>query len=189
MDDNIFEKYLFEAPADESEPPTVDDSPAQEDSDPPQLDDDGTGDFGGGDESEPDMSMDDSGSDFSDDNNEDNGDPQENETKNMKLDAKVSAIMNMNLYQRFLSLLNNIGNELTMIKANSDILYTVSNESIDIIDKLKKLDDNIRIYLKNYFLNEDYSRNLLFFNKCLNMLKILNDIFDKNVHKGMRDVD
>jgi len=108
--------------------------------------------------------------------------------KNLGLDEKISAIMNMNLYQRYLSLLNTIGGQLTMIKNNSDILHTLSADSLDIVESLKKLDENIRLYLKNSFLNENYSKNLLFFNKCLNLLKLLNDVFDSNVKKGIKTI-
>lgn len=101
------------------------------------------------------------------------------------IDDKVSAIMNMNLYQRFISLLTSIGSQITSIKNNSDVLYTLSEDSVDIVDSLKKLDENIRLYLKNTFINENYSKNLLFFNKCLNLLKLLNDVFDEKVRKGI----
>ena len=95
----------------------------------------------------------------------------------------------MNLYQRYLTLLNTNGSQLTMIKNNSDILFTLSKDSLSIVEKLKKLDENIRLYLKNSFLHENYSKNLLFFNKCLNLLKILNDIFDKEVRKGIKGTE
>ena len=60
---------------------------------------------------------------------------------NLELDEKISSILNMNLYQRFLTLLNTIGSQLTMIKNNSDILFTLSKDSLSIIEKLKKLDE------------------------------------------------
>ena len=46
----------------------------------------------------------------------------------------------------------------------------------NLVEFVKRLDENIRLYLKNSFINENYSKNLLFFNKCLNLLKLLNDI-------------
>lgn len=123
-----------------------------------------------------DETFDDAGTGEQDDGNTD-GD--------LGIDDKVSAIMNMNLYQRFISLLTSIGSQITSIKNNSDVLYTLSEDSVDIVDSLKKLDENIRLYLKNTFINENYSKNLLFFNKCLNLLKLLNDVFDEKVRKGI----
>lgn len=127
--------------------------------------------------------------DFPEDESFDDGDVDEQDGSNtdadLGIDDKVSAIMNMNLYQRFISLLTSIGTQITSIKNNSDVLYTLSKDSVDIVQSLKNLDENIRLYLKNTFINENYSKNLLFFNKCLNLLKLLNDIFDKNVRKGI----
>lgn len=128
--------------------------------------------------------------DFPEDESFDDGGVDEQNDGNMDLgiDDKVSAIMNMNLYQRFISLLTSIGTQITSIKNNSDVLYTLSKDSVDIVQSLKNLDENIRLYLKNTFINENYSKNLLFFNKCLNLLKLLNDIFDKNVRKGINSM-
>ena len=75
-----------------------------------------------------------------------------------------------------------------MLKTNGDVLFTLSPESLDIVGSLKRLDENVRLYLKNTFLNENYSGNLLFFNKCLNLLKLLNDVFDRNVRKGIKEM-
>lgn len=97
--------------------------------------------------------------------------------------------MNVQLYQKFLSLLNNIGSELTMCKINNDILYTLSPDTMNLVPALKKLDENIRLYLQNAFIHENYSKNLLFFNKCLNLLKLLNDVFDKDVKKGVDSME
>ena len=107
--------------------------------------------------------------------------------KTMKLDAKVSTVMNVNLYQRYLTLLNTINTQLSMIKNNGDMIYTLSNQTSSIIASLKKLDENVRLYMSNIFLEENYSRNLLFFNKCLNLLKLLNDSFDASIQKGIKD--
>ena len=128
---------------------------------------------------------------FSDDLYQDDGIEGEDSSpnnQNLGIDDKVSAIMNMNLYQRYLSLLNNIGNQLTMIKHNNDILYTLTDTIVDTTIALKKLDENIRLYLKNYFINENYSKNLLYFNKCLNLLKLLNDSFDANIKKSIKSI-
>jgi hypothetical protein len=189
--DNIFERFLFEAPDDDppddgGAPPDLDDtmdmgdtSDASNDDPPPDIDD-GAGGEGF-----------DTFDDQSDDMGDQGGDDQpseEDQLNNMKLNEKISAIMNMNLYQRYLSLLNNISNQLTMIKDNNDLLSSISSESLDVVEALNKLDENIHLYLKNNFMNEDYSKNLLFFNKCINLLKLLNDSFNDKVHKGIRSI-
>ena len=192
---NIFEQFLFEAPEDETPPDMVDNGTPEvpagaENDEPPDLPDDAS--FGGSDDvpsgdEPPELSEEDFGTDDFNDEEMDTDNQEDSDSKlnNLGLDDKVSAIMNMNLYQRYLVLLNTIGGQLTMIKNNSDILYTLSNESLDIVEQLKKLDENIRLYLKNSFVNENYSKNLLFFNKCLNLLKLLNDVFDSNIKKGL----
>jgi hypothetical protein len=114
---------------------------------------------------------------------------EEDPNANLEFDEKISRIMNMNLYQRYLALLNNIGGQLTMLKDNSDTLYAVSEDSIDIIAALKKLDENVRLYLKNYFIQENFSKNRLFFDKCLNLLNLLNEIFQKKIEKGLKHVE
>lgn len=201
---SLFDKVMYEAPGDppdisaegagppDTGPPDLSSGSSET---PPDMTDEGGGetppDIGDGEGTDPpDMEV-----DFGDENPEDQGfgDDQsmegEDQTQNLNFDEKISAIMNMNLYQRFLSLLNNIGGQLSMIKNNSDMLYTLSNESLDILESLKKLDENVRLYLANYFLNENYSKNLLFFNKCLNLLKLLNNIFEKNIQKGIRSME
>lgn len=197
MKNDFFSKYLFEAPEDDQAPdvaaantsaaPDVpDEAPPADDESPPDM----AVDDGGSDEMPPDISDDAGGEGEFDDSGfeDDPGDGSEETDKDLGLDEKISAIMNMNLYQRYLSLLNQIASQLSMMKNNTDILHTISPESIDIIDSLKKLDENIRLYIKNTFLNENYSKNLLFFNKCLNLLKLLNDVFDKNVKKGLTSI-
>ena len=194
---NIFERFLFEAPGDEVPPDMVDAPPeipegAEDDTSPPDLPDEPDIDSGSetmSDDSPPDM-PDDLGDGFSEEDPSATTDEEnpEDKLKNLGLDEKISAIMNQNLYQRYLALLNNIGGQLTMIKNNSDILYTLSSDSLSIIESLKKLDDNIILYLKNSFINENYSKNLLFFNKCLNLLKLLNDVFDSDIKKGTKAI-
>lgn len=197
IESNIFEKFLFEAPGDEVPPDMVDQAPPDvpagaENDEPPDMPEeaplgDDTGDMAA-DDGPPDMPEDLGEDDFSGDMPEDGTDNPDDQLQNLGLDDKVSAIMNMNLYQRYLALLNTIGGQLTMIKNNSDMLYTLSADSLDIIESLKKLDENIRLYLKNSFLNENYSKNLLFFNKCLNLLKLLNDVFDSDIKKGIHTI-
>lgn len=193
---SMFEKFLYEAPGDDPPDAPPADSPpdvpaeAPADSDPPDIPDDAGADIA--DDGPPDMPPDgedgfgDEGG-FGDEEVGNGGEGNEN-PEDLGLDDKVSAIMNMNLYQRFLSLMNTIGAQLTMLRNNGDVLYTLSSSSLDTVESLKKLDENIRLYLKNTFLNENYSKNLLFFNKCLNLLKLLNDVFDKNIKKGINSM-
>lgn len=206
---NIFEQFLFtEAPddvppdmaggeaspppdvpedaADQAGPPdlpdttpdTLGDEATAGDDQPPDIGDAGTEDFGD------DSSFDDGDAGGGDGEGEENGDQQ----KNLKLDAKVSAIMNTNLYQRFLTLLNTINSQLSSIQGNSDMIYSLSPDSPDTVNSLKKLDENIRLYLNNIFEGENYSKNLLFFDKCLNLLRLLNDSFDKDINKGIKEM-
>lgn len=186
---DLFQQSLFlEAPGDEGEAST-DAQPADPPADdaPPDIPDDA------GTESDndapPDMPDEDPSDDGLGDTGFDDGQQQEEEdpNKTMKLDAKISTVMNVNLYQRYLTLLNTINTQLSMIKNNGDMIYTLSDQTSSIIASLKKLDENIRLYLSNIFLEENYSRNLLFFNKCLNLLKLLNDSFDASIQKGIKD--
>lgn len=196
---NLFESFLFEAPGDDppdtqpetepSAPPDVPDG-AENDPGPPDI-------SGAGEESDPpdgDLppDMGDAG-DFSDDESFDDmsgdeGPAEGEENKDLGIDEKISAIMNMQLFQRFITLLSTIGSQLSSIRNNSDILYTLSEDSVEFVEALKKLDENLRLYINNSFINENYSKNLLFFNKCLNLLKLLNDVFDKNVRKGINSM-
>ena len=204
---SLFDRVMFEAPGDETPPDIPSEGTSPPDAEPPEVidtnnegppdmqEEEGASppdfDDGGGGEP-PDM-----GGDLGDEQQGDEGfgdeQPAEGDeqdpNQNLNFNEKISAIMNMNLYQRFLSLLNNIGGQLSMINNNSDMLYTLSNDSLDIIESLKKLDENVRLYLTNYFLNENYSKNLLFFNKCLNLLKLLNSIFEKNINKGIKSME
>lgn len=178
MDENLkfFEKFLYEAPGED--PPDMPDLPSAT----------GPPDAGGGDLPDmPDLGGGDGG-DFGGFDNEDNAGDGEEQGQNLELDEKISAIMNMNLYQRYLALLNTIDGQLSMIKGNSDVLYTLSPESIEIIGDLKKLAENVRLYIKNNFLHANYSVNLLFFNRCLNLLKLLNDQFGGNIQKGIKSM-
>lgn len=196
----LFTKYLKEAPDESGEAPDVnmggDDSPpieepSSETSDtetkPPDIGDDAGNIIPDEDDDLP-PDIGDINGDDGDIGEDETLNPDEDINSNLGLDDKVSAIMNMNLYQRFLTLLNTIASQTSMVKDNSDILHTLSPEALNIIDSLKKLDENIRLYLKNTFLNENYSKNLLFFNKCINLLKILNDIFEKNINDGITSV-
>lgn len=193
---DLFKQFLFEAPGDDP-PPDLGEEPQSQDLNngaPPELNDDsGDGDMDsppelggddmmmGGDDGAPPELGDDTG--FGDD--EGSG-AEQDPNQNMEVDEKISAIMNANLYQRFLSLLGDVTNQISAIKDNSDIIYSLAPDSSKTVSSLKKLEENINLYLNNYFATENYSKNLLFFNKCLNLLKLLNDAFDKNIQKGIR---
>lgn len=199
---NLFEQFLFEAPGDD--PPDVpDDTGTETDTGPPDMPedtgDDDMPDIGDGeddaDDGPPDIGDEDDygggddegyGGDEGGDENEEGKD----ENKDLHLDDKVSAVMNMTLYQRFLSLLNTISSHQSMINTNSDVLYTINPQAFNDNQKaLSKLEENIRIYLTDLFVNENYSKNLLFFNKCLNLLKLLDDTFGRNIRKGVKDIE
>ena len=186
---DLFQQSLFlEAPGDEGEASTdaqPTDPPA--DDAPPDIPD--TVGTESDNDAPPDMPDEDPSDDELGDTGFDDGQQQEEEdpNKTMKLDAKVSTVMNVNLYQRYLTLLNTINTQLSMIKNNGDMIYTLSDQTSSIIASLKKLDENVRLYMSNIFLEENYSRNLLFFNKCLNLLKLLNDSFDASIQKGIKD--
>lgn len=194
--DNIFNRWLMEA----DEPPSMDDG-GGEDTGPPEMDDPSAdADTGGDDGGAPPDMGDDFGSEFGGDEDmggddfggedEEGGDG----SQQLELDEKISAIMNEKLYQRFLAMLNNINSQITMINNNNDVLFSlVSNSNSgspedynEIVSSLKKLDENIHLYLDNKFVHENYSKNILFFNKCLNLLKLLNDSFDEKIQKGIK---
>jgi hypothetical protein len=105
-------------------------------------------------------------------------------TEDLDLDEKISTVMNANLYQRFLTLIGSIADQLSILKDNNDTIYSASPKSLGIIESLKKLRENINLYLAYYFTNNNYSKNLLFFNKCLNLLNLLNKNFEKDLKDG-----
>lgn len=129
--------------------------------------------------------MDDETDDMFDDSGGETG-GEEKPDENLNIDEKISAIMNRSLYQKFLTLLNTIGVQISTIKNNSDVLFNISDDIVDVNESLKKLDENVRLYLSNQFEDENYSQNLLFFNKCVNLLKLLGEAFDKGISKGLR---
>lgn len=189
----FFKQYLTEAPEDESPPDTSQEEAPPDASfdmgDPPDLpSDDGGGDIG---EDPPDIGGGDDGGlgDFGSDDAESEDEGNDQGGSPMELDEKISAIMNHKLYQRFINLLGSTKSKISEIKDNSDVLYTIAPECTEVIKKLQSLEENIRLYLKNKFVNEDYGKNLLFFNECLNLRALLSDIFDDIIKKGIKHVD
>jgi hypothetical protein len=203
QDINLFEQYLFEAPGDEAPdanmgtdnsqtntPDTASNSPSPNNEDPPAID--GTPDDTdmGGDDGPPDMGGDDFGTDDfgTDDASEaDNSGDEASQSKIQGLDGKVSAIMNHTLYKRFLVLLSQIASQQTSIRNNSDILYSITADTAGIVKTLAKLEENIRIYLRDSYINMNYTRNLLFFNKCINLLNLTNQSFDQIIRSNLND--
>lgn len=186
LNDDIFMKYLTEAPGDDDAPPEIPEDDGGADEAPPGMDDAGAdGADMGADDTPPDMMGGEDESGFGDEG----GEGEENPEEQMDFDEKISAILNQKLYSKFIAMLNTITSEINSLKDNSDILRSISPNINDRAEQLRKLEENINLYLKNYFMKENYSKNLLFFNKCLNLLKLLNDSFDKDVKKGIKTVD
>lgn len=166
---SLFERVFMEAPEDdappEMEPPT---------DDPPDMN--------GGNDPPPDMGdvnmddADDSGYDF-----DDNDGSSSSDDENLDFDDKISVIMNQRLYERFIKLHMKLKNQLEIFNKNLDMMNTISDQSDSILSSLTKLSDNVEEYMSNYFMNENYSKNLLFFNKCLNLYNLLQKMFDKDV--------
>lgn len=181
---DLFKSWIFEE--DNSDPPEIED-PGEDseigDSGPPDIVDDNP---------PPDMSMDDMGDDeFGDsefgDEEQSEENPEDN-LNNLELDEKISAIMNNKLYQRYLSMINSIGSHISQITDNNDIMFSLLGDGYDeLLDKFKKLDENIKLWMKNNFINENYSKNLLFFNMCLNLLNLLNDSLEDKIKKAIKD--
>lgn len=145
-------------------------------------------DFGMGDAGGP-PDMEDPGEDFGGEEPQGQEEDPENDPKNMKFDDKISNVMNMNLYQRFLSMLNSISSQVNTIKDNADIIGALTKNASELLPGLQKLDENIRIYLSDFFVSENYSKNLLFFNKCLNEYNLHREIFTKEIKKATRNVE
>lgn len=187
MSENYFLKYLTEAPEDDANNPPPD---VPEDNPPPDLNDTGADDAPMDEPPDLDENFGEEEGGFDEDEN--NQQPQEDEKPEINVDnlsGKVSAILNEQLYQRFLSMLTTLGNQISLLKNNNDVLRVVTKDIGEISTSYTKLDENIRMYLTNIFINENYSKNLLFYNKCLNLMALLNESFDKKVSKGIRDAD
>lgn len=192
---SLFEQWMFEAPGDDPAPDVPaepigapdmpeDTTPAN---DPPDLGGDDAGidippDFSGEEGGDEPPEFGDEGDDTFDDTGED----QEQDINNMGLDDKVSAVLNLNLYQSYLELLTQIGTQITSMKNNSELLYAITPDIKEIVKSIKTLDENIRLYIDNKYMNERYESNLLFYNKCKNLNKLLNDKFNAIIHKELK---
>lgn len=106
---------------------------------------------------------------------------EEQPKEDITVSEKISNIMNRGLFQKFISLLNTIELQISTIKSNSDVLFSLSEKCIQVMKGLEKLNDNIRLYLSNQFEDTNYSENLFFYHKCSNLLSLLNDDLDKAV--------
>ena len=194
---DIFTRFLYEAEEDEGAPDEFespdfgDDGGGQEETgggDMPEYDPAGDEDNGSPPDM-PDFGGDDDGDDYGDYDDQESGEGEDDSKKVPEnLNDKVSALMNANLYQSYLSLLQKFTAQQQAIKNNRDVLYTISPESLDTLDSLKKLDENMRLYMKNSFVNENYSKNLLFFNKCLTLYRLIVDQFAEVMKKGTKDL-
>ncbi len=127
------------------------------------------------------------GDDFGENDGSSDDSADGNNQEPMDLDEKISAILNKNLYSRFLVMLDKLTTQMTQLKSNNDIVYAISPEASEVSTRYKELENNIRIYLRNSFLSENYSKNLLFFNKCLNLFKFLNASFTSFISKGIKE--
>lgn len=193
---DLFSSFLFEAPDDPpdiAEEPVDDTGPPdmpEETTDPPDMPDV---------EEDPPPPTDTGDADLNDnfdDGSTDDGDGNDNKDSNgsekepKELDEKISAIMNAELYPQFLTMLNAINSQISLIKNNNDTLYLLAPDSlVGTLASLKRLDENVRIYLNNIFNRENYSKNLLFFNMCKNLLKVLSNNFGQKVRKGAKSVE
>lgn len=186
---SFFEQVLLEAPGDETPPEDVSPEPTQDAGSPPDMPDIGGGDNQDGEESPPDMQDDtqpddDFGSDFGSDDNDQQNDQDQN---NLGIDEKISNILNKLLYDKFLTLLNQIGSQISNIKNNNEILHSLVPNLGEISEEFKRLDESIRLYINDSFIYENSSKNLLFFNQCLNALKLLNEKFSHEINKGIHN--
>ena len=186
---SFFEQVLLEAPGDETpEPPADTSTEPVPDAGPPDMPNADEGDALAGEVAPPDMqddapAEDDFGSDFGSDDDQQNDQDQ----NNLGIDEKISNILNKLLYDKFLTLLNQIGSQISNIKNNNEILHSLVPNLGEISEEFKRLDESIRLYINNSFIYENSSKNLLFFNQCLNALKLLNERFSHEINKGIHN--
>lgn len=160
-----------DAPADDS-PPDMDDGGDMDDEDPPDI-------GGGGDGYDADDGFGDSAA------GDDNGNKKEEITG---LSNKVSAVLNERLYKQVLALLSQITVKKEMVRDNIDMIRTIDPDATGITEDLTRLEENIRDYSDHTFLNENYSSNMLFYTKCLNLFNLLCARFSERLSKGIKKV-
>lgn len=170
---SLFERVFFEAPEDDPPdmaPPSTDDAPP---------------DMGGADDPPPDMDAGDMEGDMRDNDYgfDDGTGGDEDDTENLNFDDKISIIMNQRLYERFIKLHMTLKNQLKIFNKNMDLIDTISDKNDSILTSMTKLSENVEEYMANYFMNENYSKNLLFFNKCINLYNLLQQNFDKEIKR------
>ena len=184
MESKDIYKFLFEAPGDEDEATTEapEETPPADDN-PPDMGDDVAADEPmddeGGLDGPPDI-----GDDFGDEDSftDDTGE----DTQNLTIDEKISSILNVNLYKNYLSLLSDIGTQLNTIKNNIDIFQAISDKTEETVTAIKNLDKNLRTYMMDTFQDERYENNMLFYNKCKALYKLLNEKFEKDIRKSIK---
>ena len=192
-DKNIFWQVMFEAEGDEQQEA----APEETSEDPPDIGgDEYASDDGGADanvdnsDAPPDMGGDEFSSDDSfgdEDGSDDSGEEKETEdSAPVGLDNKVSAILNAGLYKKNLALLSELTLKRNTIKDNIDVIRTLDPDAMEISENLQRLEDNIREYNDHTFLDENYSKNRLFYDKCLNMYNLLCQRFRDQMAKAIK---
>lgn len=169
----FFEQILMEA---DTPPPDIEDSGnIEQDNNPPDIDNQ---------QDQPNEMFSDNMGDQDMEFDQDNQGDQQNQPENIPLDKKISTILNESLYRRFLILKDKVTNHLSMITNNADTIQSLVPTALDILTSLKKLQENIELYLTRQFTAEDYSVNLLFYNKCINYISLLDDNFATELKKA-----
>lgn len=184
MKENLFYRILMEAPEDEGNPPEISDDVGAIDDAPPDADNTATPV-----EAPPDIGGDDFGSNDMESDMDLGGNEEEkpSEDEPQGLDNKVSAVLNSGLYKKTLTLLSEITKKKETIKDNIDIIRTLDPDSVIIQEQLERLEDNIRDYNEHHFLSENYSKNLLFYTKCLNLYNQIVLQFSEKINKAIKD--
>lgn len=168
---SLFERVFFEAPEDDPPdmtPPAMDDAPP---------------DMGGADDPPPDIDPGDMDMDAGDGGFGYEDDAEDGDVENLNFDDKISIIMNQRLYERFIKLHMTLKNQLKIFNKNMDLIDAISDKNDSILTSLTKLNENVEEYMSEYFMNENYSKNLLFFNKCINLYNLLQKTFDKEIKR------
>ena len=188
---SFFKQVLYEAPGDDAPanpPAEMPPTDTNNDSPPDSMPDMSSDDAGGAPPDMPGMGGEDEGSDDMGGMNDFGSDDEQNddEKKNLEIDEKISNILNKLLYDKFLTLLNQIGSQLSNIKNNNEILHAIVPSLGELTEQYKRLDESIRLYINNSFTYNNSSKNQLFFNQCINALKMLNEKFSHEINKSTR---